>query len=245
MEFKKSFPWATVVAFVCVTAIVVVALLRDRIVNAPFSQITITAQGKVQVKPDIAVVQLSVTTPRQVTSAEAFDKNAAAMNQVIEAMKKLGVDEKDLQTTGLRLNPAYEYKDGSSRLIGYDAYQELSVRVRDLKKVSEVIARGAGEGINQIGGISFTIDDLEKYKALARAEAVQKAEAKAAEMSGLTGIRLGKLINVFESGGDQSPIAYGEGFSGGPSMMKSMVAPNIQAGSQEVMVEIGLTYRVR
>jgi len=234
-----------VVAFVCVTAIVVVALLRDRITNAPYNQVTVTAQGKVEVKPDIALVQLSVTTPRQITSAQAFDKNVQTMNQVIAAIKKLGIDEKDLKTTSLRLNPSYEYKDGTSRLIGYEAYQELTVKVRDLKKISEVVSTGTGEGINQIGGISFTIDDFEKYKALARAEAVLAAEAKAVEISSLTGMRLGKLVNFFEGGSsEQTPQAYDSGYGGGPMLMK-VAAPNIQSGSQEVTVEVGLTYRVK
>lgn len=247
MDFQKSrLPWATIVAFVCVTLIVVVALVRDRIVSPPYNQVTVTGQGKIQVKPNIAVVRLSVVTPRQPTSSQAFDKNAEIMNRVIDSMKKLGIDEKDLQSTGLRLNPVYEYKDGAPRLVGYEAYQELSVKVRDLKKLSEVVAKATGEGINQLGNILFTVDEIEKYRAEARMKAVQAARFKAAEISSLTGMRLGKLINYFEGGTGEPPVPmYADGIGGGPVGLKAEVMPRFEAGSEEIVVEVGLTYRVK
>lgn len=247
MDFQKPrLPWATIVAFVCVTVVVVVALLRDRFVSPPYNQVTVAGQGKVQVKPDIAMVRLSVVTPRQPTSAQAFDKNVEIMNRVVDSMKKLSIDEKDLQSTGLRLNPVYEYKDGGPRLLGYEAYQELSVKVRDLKKLSEVVGRATGEGVNQLGTISFTVDEVEKYKAEARAKAVQAARLKAAELSSLTGMRLGKLINYFEGGAGEPPVPmYADGMGGGPVALKAEVMPRFEAGSEEIMVEVGLTYRVK
>lgn len=247
MDFQKPrLPWATLVAFVCVTVVVVVALVRERIVTPPYNQVTVTGQGKVQVKPDIAKVRLSVVTPRQATSAAAFDKNAEVMNRVIDSMKKLGLDEKDLQSTGLRLNAAYEYKDGVQRLVGYEAYQELSVKVRDLKKLSEVVARATGEGVNQLGNISFTIDEVEKYRAEARSKAVQAARLKAVEISSLTGLRLGRLINYFEGGAGEPPVPmYADGMGGGPMALKEAAMPRFEAGSEEIVVEVGLTYRVK
>ncbi len=224
----------------------IISLLRERIVNPQNYQVSFTAEGRAFAKPDIAQVVVAVKTDRIKEAVQAVQKNTEKMNSVVAKLKELEIEEKDIKTTSYRLNPVYDYnrQTGEQTLAGYDVYQEVTVKIRQLDKVGEVIEATTNAGANQVGNISFTIDDEEAVKKEAREEAVDKAKKKAKEIAKLTGIKLGKLVNVYESDGSV-PIyrtySYDsmamEGIGGG--------APDIQVGENEVKLEVTLVYEVR
>ena len=231
----------------------IVSLLRDRIVNPVMDQVTFTAEGRAFAKPDIAQVVLGVETPKKATAAEALKDNSTKINQVIAKIKAQGVADKDIKTTSFNLRPDYDYnsENGSSRISGYIVNQSVTVKIRNLDKIGTIIEQATSVGANQAGGINFTIDDQENIKAVARAEAVAKAKVKAREMSKLTGIRLGKLVNVYEDSYAPGPVYANdyamktESAMGMGGSVASPIVPDTQLGENEVKVNITLVYRVK
>jgi len=240
----------TLVVILGAIALGIVSLIRDRIVNPDNYQVSFSASAKVFAKPDIAQISLAVKTDRQKDAATAVKNNTDKMNAVIAKVKEAGVDEKDIQTSAYNLTPEYDYTANVGRgvLAGYSVYQEVTVKIRDLDKVGKVIENATTAGSNQVGGISFTIDDLTNLKNQARAEAVAKAKEQAKSMAKLTGIRLGKLVNVYEG---ISPMPYLDSSYSNKAMTmgigggETVAAPEIQVGQNEISVEVTLSYEVK
>jgi len=242
----------TVLAMLVVAAIAgtaVVAMLRDRLVNPYRYQVSFTAEGKIFAKPDIAQITLGVTTDRRATAVKAVQDNTELMNKVITKLKELGVADKDIKTTSYNLNPSYDYvqSTGRSEIMGYEVYQNVDVKIRELDKIGDIIEGATSVGANQVGNISFTIDDLSEIKKLARQEAITKAQEKAEEMAQFTGLKLGKLINVYESDSYQPPVLYSNfakdvayGMGGSES-----ASPDVQVGQNEVGLSVTLTFEVK
>lgn len=208
------------------------------------SAIMISGTGKVVARPDIAQVTLGVQS-HAATAAEVMRVNTDAYNKVVAAVKGSGVEDKDIKTVAYNLSPRYRYEQntGKSILDGYDLYQSLSVKIRKLDSVGQVLSVVTGAGANQVGDISFTIDDQDALKAEARKEAIADARVKAEAVAESAGLDLGKIISFSESS-DMSvpqPLMYARADAVG-GMEKSLPAPDVQAGSQEVQVTVNLTY---
>jgi hypothetical protein len=224
------------------------------------NQITISGQGKVYAKPDVAVISLGVTT-QATTVADVTKSNTDKMNAVIDAVKNLGVDEKDIQTTNYNLSPRYDSKiisstrsyyaseiyteSSNNAIIGYTLDQNVQVKIRDFAKISDIISQATAKGSNLVGSLQFTIDDPEQFKDEARAQAIAEAKANAQNLAKESGIKLGKIINVYESN-YYAPAAYDslKGMGGGVSI-ESVSTPTIQPGQQEINITVNLTYKIK
>ncbi len=222
------------------------------------NQITVSGEGKIYAKPDIATVSFGVATDGK-TVAEVTKSNTAKMNTVINAIKALKVDEKDIQTTNYSLTPVYENSviyapvpmmypniigGNGTTLTGYKLEQDIQVKIRDFTKIGDVLAKATASGANTIGDLQFTIENPEKFHDQARAEAIKQAKANANNLAKESGINLGKLINVFENSGPY-PVMYsamGKGVANAPD---AVAVPTIQPGQQEIDVTINLTYQVK
>ena len=206
--------------------------------------ISVSGEGKVSAVPDIASLSFGVQTGRQKTAQAAMEKLSEDMNAVMEAVKETGVEEKDIRTESLRLFPAYDWNEGMQIPRGFEANQSLRVKVRDLDKVGEVLSAATNAGVNQAGGVSFTIDEPEELQREAREKAIDDAKKKAKELARDLGVTLGDLKG-FNEGGSPMPMYRGDyammegGIGGGGG------APPMPAGEQEVQVNVNLTYEVR
>ncbi len=227
-----------------VTAIVIVSVATKN--TQPFqNQFSVTAEGKVFAKPDIANIRLGVRTDARPTAAQAIADNTKKMNEVVASVKNLGIEEKDIKTSQYQLYPEYDYPDGRQRLRGYSLNQEVTLKIRDLDKVGAVIENATQAGANQVGDISFTIDDVDDLKAQARAEAIVNAKQKMEELQNRTGIKLDRLINVYESDQPQYPVPYyGIGGMGGDMAMAKSSVPQIEPGQNEIVVNVTMTWEV-
>ncbi len=219
------------------------------------NQITVSGEGKVYVKPDVALISLGVTT-QATTVADVTKNNTDKMNAVIAAVKALKIDEKDIQTTNYSLTPVYEnystpvalsmmypVRTGTT-LKGYKLEQDIQVKIRDFTKVGDVLSEATTAGANLVGDLQFTIDNPEQFREQARAKAIAQAKTKAKNLSRESGISLGKLINVYEN--YIYPGAYKSNALGmGGGVAESAPAPTIQPGQQEIDVTINLTYQVK
>jgi uncharacterized protein YggE len=206
--------------------------------------IVISGDGKAYVNPDVAIIVMGVKTEAP-KSNDAVDQNNTKMNAVISAVKKLGIDAKDIQTTTYNLSPVYNYTNTKgSVLTGYSLDQQITVKVRSFDKISNVLDAGTSNGANNIGNLQITVDNPEAAKAEARANAIKAAKQKASEMAKASGLSLGKVIDVSENN-YYAPMAT----SFNALEMKSgagVVAPlpSIQAGQNEFTMTVSLTYQV-
>ena len=228
--------------------------------------ITFNGEGKVTAKPDIAVIYASVVTEAK-TSKEAQNANSKKSNAVVDFLKKNGVEEKDIKTTGYYVNPKYQYTptriyqttegesqifplppvpptpdDSAPRIVGYTVEHSLEVKVRDLEKAGDILDGAVTAGANRVSGPNLQVDQQEKLQAEAKQKAIDDAKKKARELEKQLGIRLGKIINFYESGGYPGPIFYAEKAlpigSGGD-------VPNIPTGENEITVSVTITYQIK
>lgn len=206
-------------------------------------EITITGEGKVFIKPDIAVVNLGVKTETE-KSADAVNQNNEKMNEIIKAVKTLGVDEKDIKTSAYNLYPVYDYTERGRIFVGYTLDQQINVKIRKFDTISDILDKATEKGANTISDLQFTVDDLEKAKAEAREKAITQAKEKAIVLANQAGLRIVKLVNISEGYASSPQPMYG---MGGASDMseKVSIAPTIEAGQSEINTTVYLTYRVR
>lgn len=230
---------------IAVAAIVIVALnVAD--IDDQQDRFTVSATGKVFAKPDIANLTVGFKTETKDTAAEAVEENSEKMNEIIKALKKLDIESKDIKTTNYNLNPVYDWtQNEGQRLKGYEVSQNVTIKIRDLDNIGEAIAKTTEQGANQVGNISFTIDDEDELKAQARDEAIEEAKVKAKEIAKKTGMKLGKIVNVYENEVYYPETRYINDMVFGKGGAGEIEAPSIEVGENEVSVEITLTYKVK
>lgn len=211
----------------------------------PTPRIVVAGEGEASVRPDMAWLNLSVTREAD-TARAALDSANEAVAGVIAALKQAGIEDRDLQTSGLSINPRYVYpqdNDGSQKpkIVGYEVTNSLTVRVRDLAKVGEVIDRSVTLGVNQGGGITFDNDDPKEAMAEARKRAVADAADKAKTLAEAAGVQLGKVIEIAESGPAEPPVPM-------PKVMRmeavDAAAVPIEAGENTYRIQVRITYEI-
>jgi hypothetical protein len=202
--------------------------------------ITVTATGKTTVVPDVARVYLGVTANRSTVKA-ARAAGAQAMTDIITAVRALGVDEKDIQTTNLSLNP--QYGNGSTpKVVGYQISEQVEITVRDLDKAGDVVDAATAKGATDVNGISFEIADPVKAQNDARAAAVAAARASAQAMAGAGSVSLGTVVSMTDST-SPSPIFYGFGAVKGSAPAADVATP-VQPGTQDLTATVTVVFEI-
>lgn len=251
LEQHKAWFWVILnVVLVLVGLFVIVsgkAIWWQSAAMAPARTISVAADAKVSIVPDIATLSFSVVS-QGADPVKLQTDNNTKVNDAIDFVKAQGVDDKDVKTSDYNLSPNYVWNQKTSRstIDGYTLNQTVTVKVRDLKKVSVILGGLPSKGINQIGGVNFSVDDQDKYLNLAREEAFAKARAKAKEMAKYSGAHIGRVVTFSENGGGYPyPMYYAKEMSvgmGGDAQVPP--APNIQPGSQEVTVNVNVVYEI-
>lgn len=211
--------------------------------DVPVRTITLDADAKVSATPDIAMTTLG-TTSQGATVAEAQQKNTETMNALVEKLKGLGIDRADIQTSNYSISPRYEYPpEGTARLVGYDVNNSVTVKIRDVAKANQVFALAGEVGANTVGGLTFTIDDTDVYKAAARNEALKKVYKKADDLAKKLGVSIVRVVSYNEYGGGNQPYPM---YGLGGDMMKSVAeaAPQIEVGTNEVVMNVSVTFEI-
>jgi uncharacterized protein YggE len=177
--------------------------LAARADEPPVPQISVAGHGEAALAPDMAWLNLSVLREAD-TARAAMDAASAAAAEVIAALREAGVESRDLQTSGLNIEPRYVYpqdNDGTQqpKLVGYRVTNSLTVRVRDLARLGDIIDRSVTLGVNQGGNVSFDNEDPAKALEEARRDAVKDAMAKARTLAEAAGVKLGRVLTISES----------------------------------------------
>jgi len=209
-------------------------------------EITVHGTGKVQSKPDIAQYSLGVTTGAQPSAAVAMTTLTDKFNAVLNAVKQQGVKAEDIKTTNLSINPVYDWNNGKQTLRGFEAAENIEVKIRDLNKIGDVLAKSTLEGVNQASGIQFTIDDLDKLQTEAQKNAIADAQGKAKELAKSLGVSLGK-VKTFSSSGStpDSSQLYRNATPMGAGSADLAKSPEIPVGTQEIIANVTIVYEIK
>jgi uncharacterized protein YggE len=163
--------------------------------------LNLSAYGETKVAPDMASINLGVMTEGK-TAAEAMQANATRMSAVMASLRKAGIADKDIQTSNLNLNPQYKYQENQPPLlIGYQASNNVTITVHDLKKLGAAVDASVSAGANQVQGVSFGLEDPTAAENAAREAAVRALVAKADLYAKATGHKVSRLVSLSEGGG--------------------------------------------
>lgn len=162
--------------------------------------IIVTGVGDVTRAPDMALLSLGVET-EGATAAEALRQNSAQMEATLKTLKDAGVDKKDIQTAGISISAKYDYsrENAPPRLVGYQAANTISVKLRNLDKAGGVIDKAVSGGANRLDQVSFGFADPEPLLDEARKAAVADARDRAALYAGAAGVKLGPVLRISDS----------------------------------------------
>ena len=204
----------------------------------PPAAISVTGEATVLVPPDLAEIDGGVTSEAK-TAREASEANNAAMGKVLQALKGAGIEAKDIQTSRLSLQPqSAPNRTGPSAIAGYRAGNRVTIRVRDVTKVANVIDTLVGAGANEIGGINFVVSQASKLLDEARERAVADARRKAEIYAKAAGVTLGAPLSISEEG-SPAPMPYRK-------MAVGMAASApVAQGEETLQVTVSVTWAIK
>ncbi|MEM7779783.1 MAG: SIMPL domain-containing protein [Pseudomonadota bacterium] len=217
------------------------------------TQVEIEAEGPVielsiyesiAADPDLVTIGAGVTTEAR-SAVEAMRLNSIEMRKVIDQIKALGVDEKDIQTTGINLNPRYDYDRDTQRNVfrAYQVSNRVSLRLRDIDATGAALDALVAAGATDLNGPSFSIEDDTAAKALARERAVERAQERAEAYAALYGYDEVRVLSISETI---------QARSSGPMVLRSVAEvadvaaapPPVQPGQVSTGVSITIKYEM-
>ncbi len=172
-------------------------------------RLTVVGTGAVDSVPDMAVITMGVTAQGE-TAAEAMDKTSAGTAEVLARLQEAGVQPRDVQTSDLSLNPVWNDRSGPGRpeITGYEARNTVTVRVRALDGLGEILDTVVQSGANTFHGLSFALQDPLPAMDEARRRAVTDARRKAELYAEAAGVTLGTLLELSESVDSPGPAMF-------------------------------------
>jgi uncharacterized protein YggE len=207
-----------------------------------------TGEGKVYITPDVAVLTLGIQS-QETSVAVARDKAATAMKAVIDALKAQGIEDKDIQTQYFNINQTTRWMNDKEEITGYRVTNTVVVKVRKIEKAGDVIDKAveAGGDLTRVNGINFTVDEPQAYYEKARDKAFDYASAKAKQLATKAGVKLGNVIYMTESSGNNNyQIAYRNyALSGDAVAVPAATVPsNISIGQLEISATVNLGFEI-
>ncbi len=201
----------------------------------------VTGEGTVLIKPDIATINAGIESSAPTVKATKEQINTVA-SKIASSVKALGVEEKDVKTINYSIYPTYDYKENVQKIIGYRANATLTIKVRNIDKVNEVIDAATGSGANQVSNIQFDVDDKSKAENEARQKAVADAKQKAQSAAKIAGFSLGRMVNYQEDFNAYPKPLY----TNGVQLDAKIASPTqVEPGSSEIKINVTLSYEIR
>lgn len=228
----------------------------------PTNTINVSGTGEVFAIPDTASFTFTVMEEGK-TAGDAQEKATKKMNAILDAVKEMGIEEKDTKTVGYYSNPKYEYSSsvcpvsregvvaycppGKQVLTGYEVSQSILIKIRKTDQAGDVLTKVGTLGASNISGLSFVTDDMDAVQAEARKLAIEDAKEKAEILAKSLGVKIVKMVSFNESGGYPQPYMYAMGgMEKAVSMDASLsVAPQLPVGENEVVSTVSITYEIR
>ena len=207
------------------------------------TRLDLNATGEVTRVPDVAIISAGVVS-RSATATGALQDTADRMSKVLAALKRAGVEDRDVQTSNVSLNPEYRYPENQSpQLVGYTASNNVTVRFRELRNSGKILDALVAQGSNQISGPNLTVDKPQAALDEARAKAIAIGRARAELYARSLGMRVARVVAVNESGGYYAPPPPPPP---APMMERAQFASTrIEPGEQKLQVSVAMTFELQ
>ncbi|WP_426162910.1 SIMPL domain-containing protein [Sandarakinorhabdus sp. DWP1-3-1] len=164
--------------------------------------LTVVAEGRVTRAPDVAEVSGGVVTTAA-TAAAAMSENATRMTAVVAAVRRAGVADRDIQTSGLNLQAQYRYENNQAPILtGYQASNTVKLRLRKIADAGRLLDTLVSVGANQLNGPEFRVDDSSAALDEARVQAVATARKRAELYARAAGLKIGRIARISEVAGE-------------------------------------------
>ncbi|MCD4752154.1 MAG: SIMPL domain-containing protein [Anaerolineaceae bacterium] len=207
-------------------------------------QITVNGTGEVYLEPDVAYVTLGVRSESEEASSAVSENNELA-DDIINALSKMGIEEKDIQTKSFNVYWTEEWQgEGEPFKKHYIVENMLDVTIRDIETLGETLDAALGAGANSVYNVRFDVTDKSKALTTAREIAVENAQTQAEEFTSAAGVTLGELmtISAYDVGSIIEPM-YARGMGGGGDMaMESSMTVPMSGGQLVVQVTVNMIY---
>jgi len=205
--------------------------------------ISVQGMGKIVTEPDEAIVRFGVTSTEK-TLKKAYQNNTNSTNDVIKAVKSMGISSKDMKTSSYSVMPEYPKDEKGRRVPGkpvsFRVSQQLTIKIRDLSMVGEVIDKTIENGTNVFNGIQFASSNIKELQKAAKIEAAKDAKEKAGTIAEALGVSAGRVIRVKEFSAQPYPGGNRYAFE----TMSAKTTPSIEAGSMEVTATCDVIYEI-
>lgn len=203
--------------------------------------LSISATAEASRTPDVATISTGVVTQAADANAAMRD-NAVQMDKMMAALRAAGIAARDIQTSGINLNPQYKYADNQPpAIVGYQASNTVNVKVRELAKLGKVLDALVAQGANQINGPSFGIDKPEAAMEEARLAAVKKAQAQAQTYARALGLQVKRIVSISEGGaGQPGPMPVMRMMAAAPMEKDTAISP----GESSVSVSVEMVFEL-
>ncbi len=214
-----------------------ILLATPAMAQVPPPSISVTGEATISAPPDLAQIDGGVSNDAK-TAREASEANNKAMGILLLALKNAGIAEKDFQTSQLSLQPQYAPNSNPPQVVGFHASNRVSIIVREIAKVGNVIDTLVTNGANDIGGISFTVAQPSKLLDEARPKAIADARRKAEIYAQAAGVALGAPLSISEES-SSTPVAYRK--------MSAGLARDtpIAQGEETLRISVSVTYELK
>ncbi|HEY6031188.1 MAG TPA: SIMPL domain-containing protein [Gaiellaceae bacterium] len=225
----KTIRIGIVAALVAASAALALVLQPGAAATAPESSIVVQGTGSVTTVPDRGAFSFGVVTPAKTASA-AMQANGAAMTKLVAALKQAGIAAADLQTTQISLD--VQFAEGGGSVTGYTATSSVTAQLRDLGAAGKVVDAAVAAGADSVSGPSLSKSDTTALYRDALRKAVAAARTKAEALAAASGLTLGRITAVSESGAEPVPVfAAAKADSAG-----------IEPGTQEIAASVTVTF---
>ena len=207
--------------------------------------IDIAATGRIDAVPDLAIINAGVEV-RAPTAAAALSEASRRIEAILDALDDAGVEERDIQTARVSLNPQFDYSDRREpRLTGYAASNSVTVRFRDIDRAGGIVDALVQAGANQVNGPNFTFADPEPLMERARLDALRVGEERARTYATALGKRDVRLVYVSEGGGNFPPPPPPMAMADQAITVTGARMVPLRPGEQEVGVTLSMRYELR
>lgn len=216
-------------------------------VERPFPTITVSGEATLTIAPDLAQTTAGVTTQAK-TASEAAEANSKAMTGMVEAARQAGIPDADIKTAKFSISPVYsqpqqgqsQSRNETPRVVGYRVFNQVTLKIRDTAKISDLLDRLIAAGATDVGGISFILSEPAKALDAVRPLAIANAREKAELYAKAAGAQIGRVVAIEEIGGTFPAYRAMQA----SAAMERQSAPPMSPGESSLRVNVTVSFEL-